>query len=304
MRIQRDAFTLVELLVVIAITGIVIGLLLPAVQAARESARRMQCSNNLHQMGLALHNYHDVHRGFPAGVVQPGFLLWTGSLLSFVEQGNLFNTLDVSQRWELPGTANAKACTTYLSIYRCPSTNAPRRTGIQGLPDRVPCCYLAVGSGTATRESGRVSNHVGLGRQDGLMFLNSSSKFASLVDGSSQSLAIGEALFGMQAIDDDLDATPQYIDHWYIGTSGIGKFIGPAWIEVSEAIGSTGVPLNGFFRDIFVDEKELGFASLHTGGCQFVFADGHVQFLSSRIDRQVYSGLGTIAVGEVINAWP
>ncbi len=304
MRSHKNGFTLIELLVVITIIGILVGLLLPAVQAARESARRMRCSNNLHHMGLALHNYHDLHRRFPAGIVQPNFLLWTGSLLPLVEQGNLFNTLDFSQPWETPGTANARACITYLSIYRCPSTNAPERTAIQGPPDRVPSCYLAVASGTATRESGNATDHPGLGMQNGLMFVNSSTKFASLLDGTSQTLAIGEALFGMVANENDLDSWAQYIDHWYIGTNGIGKFSGPAWNEVSEAIGSTGVPLNGFFKDVFIDEKEIGFASQHSVGSQFVFTDGHVQFLLETIDRRVYSALGTIAGGEVVNEWP
>lgn len=304
MRILKSGFTLVELLVVISIIGILVGLLLPAVQAAREAARRIQCSNNLHQMGLALHSYHDVHRRFPAGVVHPTFLLWTGSLLPFVERGNLFNTLDYNNRWEMAGTTNATACSTYLSIYRCPSTNAPERTAIQGPPDRVPCCYLAVASGTAMRESGNAADHLGKGPQNGLMFLNSSTNFASLLDGTSQTLAIGEALFGMEANSNDLDSVAQYIDHWYIGTNGIGKFFGPAWNEVSEALGSTGVPLNGFFRDVFIDEKEIGFASQHTSGSQFVFGDGHVQFLSESIDRRVYSAMGTVAGREVVSEWP
>ncbi|MCC7335524.1 MAG: DUF1559 domain-containing protein [Pirellulaceae bacterium] len=301
---QKNAFTLVELLVVIAIIGILVGLLLPAVQAARESARRMQCSNNLHQMGLALHNYHDTQRRFPAGIVQPSFLLWTGSLLPYLEQNNLFATLNFNARWESFGTSNAKACTTLLSVYRCPSTNAPEHSDIQGIRNRVPSCYLAVASGTATRESGGVPDHLGLSRQNGLMYLNSSSKFSSLSDGTSQSIAIGEALFGAEATENDLDYSAQYIDHWYIGTNGISKFNGVAWNEVSEAIGSTGVPINGIFKGVFIDEKEIGFASQHVGGSQFVFADGHVQFLADSIDRAVYSALGTIAGGEVVSLAP
>jgi prepilin-type N-terminal cleavage/methylation domain-containing protein/prepilin-type processing-associated H-X9-DG protein len=297
----KHAFTLVELLVVIAIIGILVGLLLPAVQSAREAARRMQCSNNLHQMGLALHNYHDTQRRFPAGIVQPNFVLWTGSLLPYLEQSNLFATLDFNKRWESVGTGNAKACATYLSVYRCPSTNAPESTSIQGIKNRVPSCFLAVASGTMTRESGNSANHLGLLRQNGLMFINSSSNFASLSDGTSQSLAIGESLFGDQASENDLDNSAQYIDHWYIGTNGISKLYSDGWNEVSEAIGSTGAPINGIFKGAFIDEKEMGFSSQHVGGCQFVFADGHVQFLSESIDRQTYSALGTIAGGEVVN---
>ncbi|MEZ6074537.1 MAG: DUF1559 domain-containing protein [Pirellulaceae bacterium] len=125
------------------------------------------------------------------------------------------------------------------------------------------------------------------------MYLNSSSKFSSLSDGTSQSIAIGEALFGSEATENDLDYSAQYItDHWYIGTNGISKFNGVAWNEVSEAIGSTGVPINGIFKGVFIDEKEIGFASQHVGGSQFVFADGHVQFLADSIDRAVYSALG------------
>ena len=103
-RLAKAGFTLVELLVVIAIVGILVSLLLPAVQAVREAARRLQCSNNFHQMGIALHNYHDIHRTFPSGVVEPSYVMWSGSLLPFLEQSNLYQTLDFSKRWEFPGT--------------------------------------------------------------------------------------------------------------------------------------------------------------------------------------------------------
>ena len=82
----------------------------------------------------------------------------------------------------------------------------------------------------------------------------------------------------------------------------VGDCGSPGLVEVSEALGSSGVPLNGLQLDIFIDEKEIGYNSLHTDGCLFAFADGHVQFLSAGIDRQLYSALGTIAAGEIVAA--
>jgi prepilin-type N-terminal cleavage/methylation domain-containing protein len=301
-RRTHRGFTLVELLVVIAIIGILVGLLLPAVQAAREAARRLQCANNLHQMGIALHNYHQTQRRFPPGVVEPNFVLWTGSLLPFIEQDNLFNSLDFSAGWSVAGSPNATACSVYISTYRCPSSDAPEHSSLQGIQDRVPSSYLAVGSGTANRESGDLPGHLGLARQDGLMYLNSSRKVAHVLDGTSNSLAIGEALFRPNVQGPDLTDVVQIVDHWYVGTDGLGRAVGmPGLGEVSEALGSTGVPLNGMELEIFIDEKEIGFSSLHVGGCLVVYADSHVQFISESIDRRVYSALGTIAGGEVIS---
>ena len=301
MRFSRQSgFTLVELLVVIAIIGILVALLLPAVQAAREAARRIQCSNNLHQMGIAMQSYHSAHRRFPAGIVHPNRTFWSGSLLPFLEQSNMFNGLDFSQAWDRPGTGNGLACTTILSVYRCPSSTAPERSSVQGIGGRVPSTYLGVASGIATRESGANPDHIGLPRRDGLFYVNSFNRMASILDGSSNSLAIGEALFRPDVIGLDLNRRSyQIVDHWYIGSDGVRQDY-RGMQEVSESIGSTGVPLNSVYRDIHIDAKELCFSSRHQGGCLFVFADGHVTFVSDSIDSVTYSRLGSIADGHPV----
>ncbi|MEM7474496.1 MAG: DUF1559 domain-containing protein [Planctomycetota bacterium] len=297
---RRQAFTLVELLVVIAIIGILVGLLLPAVQAAREAARRIQCANNLHQMGLALHNYHGAMRRFPAGIVEPNHTFWTASLLPHLEQNNLYRSLDFSKGWTDANPGNSQACATYLSVYRCPSGNSREHFSAQGVVNRVPSNYLCVGSGTDLHESGSVPEHLGLPFRDGLMFVNSQSDFASVTDGTSNSLAIGEALFRWEVQGPDLDGIlDQVVDHWYIGSDGVSQRQ-DGMREVSEAIGSSGVPINAVKKnDIWIDAKEICFSSMHTGGCQFVFADGHVAFLSEDMDSKVYSEIGTIGGGEV-----
>lgn len=300
-RLVRGGFTLVELLVVIAIIGILVGLLLPAVQAAREAARRIQCANHLHQMGIALHNYHSGMRRFPAGIVRKHSTFWSAGLLPYVEQDNLYNSLDFTEPWSVAYGPNAVACQTLIPVFRCPSSGAPRRSNSQGVPNRVPCTYLAVGSGTDTRESATSADHLGRYHRDGLMYLDSDHRMASITDGTSNTLAIGEALVKFEVIGFDLDVvSPQLLDHWYIGSQGIGPTTDNATREVSEALGSTGVPINSIFKDdIWVDAKEMCFSSHHTGGAQFVFGDSHVRFLSDGIDARVYSALGTIAGGEV-----
>ncbi len=294
------AFTLVELLVVIVIIAILIALLLPAVQAARESARRVQCSNNLHQMGLALQLYHGVHNRLPSGVVYPNRAMWTGLLLPFVEQQNLHSACDFGAPWIDALTANGRACATFLPVYRCPSSDVPQHVDIQGIRDRVPGAYLCVGSGTANRESGVEPKHMGRLEQDGALYVNSHVRLANFLDGTSQTVAIGESLFRANVTGPDHTGVVQIVDHWQIGTTDIASINSLGWLgEVSEAIGSTGVRINSFLNSsLFIDERELCFSSLHHGGAQFAFVDGHVSFVNETIDGSTYSALGTIARGE------
>jgi prepilin-type N-terminal cleavage/methylation domain-containing protein len=302
---QKNAFTLVELLVVIAIIGILVGLLLPAVQAAREAARRLQCSNNFHQLGIALNSYHDAHRRFPPAYVIPVRLMWSGCLLPQIEQGNLFNTLQFGEPWEVPNTPNGRACETYIATYRCPSSDAPDHVdGLSNLSNRVPNSYLAVASGTAKSESGFLPHNIGFPNQDGLMYTSSNNRVANVLDGTSNSVAVGEALFRPKITGPDLFGHIfQIVDHWYIGSDNqvLASVNPPLYQEFSEGMGSTGVPMNAINdSSLLIDERELCFSSLHHGGCLFVFVDGHVQFVSQSIDRSIYSAIGTIARGEVV----
>jgi hypothetical protein len=225
-------------------------------------------------------------------------------LLPQIEQGNLFNTLQFDQPWEVPNTPNGRACETYISTFRCPSSDAPERAGgFSNLDNRVPNSYLAVGSGTATCESGFVPENIGYPQQDGLLYLSSATRMASVLDGTSNSVAIGEALFRPAVTGPDLfNQVFQIVDHWYIGSDNqvLATSSPPLYQEFSEAMGSTGVAINAVNdASLLIDERELCYSSLHHGGCLFVFVDGHVQFVSQAIDRKAYSSLGTIARGEI-----
>lgn len=299
---RKQGFTLVELLVVIAVIGILVALLLPAVQAAREAGRRMQCGNNLHQLVIATHNYHEVHRRFP-----PGFLLenlatsprgpfWSSMLLPQLEQGPLFNTIEFGAPWDVDGSPNELACATFLSAFRCPSSTAAKHMTLQGITDRVPSNYLGCATGVASRESGpdpRASNF----NLDGIFYNSSDTRMADVLDGTSSTVAIGEAEFNINVQGIDYGGTIHIVDHWYIGSPSINPS------EVSETVGSTAVPVNAIFDpSAFIDAKELCFSSRHPGGAQVCFADGHVSMVHETIDAIVWAALGTRAHSEVAHA--
>ncbi len=289
-RSRPFAFTVVELLVVIAIIGVLVGLTLPAVQSAREAARRMQCANNLRQMGLALINHGDTLKRLPSGCelgtdIGSGYL-WTGQILPFMEQISLSNSLEPSHRWDLVGHPNFDAIRSMHGIFRCPSSAAPESYD-QVVERRVPCTYLACASGLTGRETGPGLLISDL-RMDGAMFINSRVKFRDFVDGLSNTLLVGESLFIPGRVGPDFENNIQIVDHWYIGSPSFYKQ------ETSEAMGSTAIPVNAWIRpDVFIEDCELGFSSRHTGLVQVLFADGHVQTISDGITAAAWSAMGT-----------
>jgi prepilin-type N-terminal cleavage/methylation domain-containing protein/prepilin-type processing-associated H-X9-DG protein len=181
----RRAFTLVELLVVIAIIGILIALLLPAVQAAREATRRMSCSNNLRQMGIGLHNYHAAHQCFPPGGIEPRTplkpagrqLAWSVFLLPFAEQQNVYAMLDTGKAFDSP--ANAAGAATVLSLYLCPST--PHQTLLHD--GRGACDYGGIYGERITSPNNPPK---------GAMLYDRAIRIAEITDGTSHTLLVSE----------------------------------------------------------------------------------------------------------------
>ncbi len=169
----------------LAIIGLLMSLLLPAVQAARESARRMSCTNNLRQMGIGLHNYHDTHKTFPPGGIEPRTplrprgrqLAWSVFLLPFVEQGPLYDHLDTNKAFDAP--ENAQAAATVLSLYICPSVPGAERL-VQG---RGPCRYGGIyGERITSRNQ----------PPKGVMLYDRAITIAEILDGTSSTLMVSE----------------------------------------------------------------------------------------------------------------
>lgn len=296
-------FTLVELLVVIAIIGVLVALLLPAVQAAREAARRSSCSNNLKQLGIAIHNYHDTHLVLPPGWVTTLGTGWSVYILPQIEQGPLHSTLrfntttSAASAWAVDGSPEETACGTYINILRCPSAAVPRNVSNQGIPLRVPATYRGVASSTADSDDPSTSTppanrHLERNDLEGIFIRNTSLKMADILDGTSNTFMVGESVWQ----DSTFNQNGNQMDFWYFGSPQISPTDST---EYSEHVGSTGVPYNA--RKIASTTgyvKELSFSSFHPGGAMFAFGDASVRFVPFTINYPVYQGLGSRDKGE------
>jgi prepilin-type N-terminal cleavage/methylation domain-containing protein/prepilin-type processing-associated H-X9-DG protein len=299
----RRAFTLVELLVVIAVIGILVALLLPAVQAAREAARRMSCTSNLRQIGVALHNYHDAWGNFPPAR-NPWPLVHSplARVLPYVEQENLQRLVDYKQPLSAP--ANVTASQTLLKLYICPSDGQPRvGTSLDGATN-----YVAnVGSGTEgyglIAAGDGVFNQVPLG-------------FRELIDGSSNTAAISESLIGSGAttpanspesrrrqrllVAGGNDTTPADCDAANGTWSGQR---GAKWIDghYGNSLYNHFYPPNPLTWDCgnASGNKSLSTArSMHPGGVNLLLADGSVHLYASNVELRVWRAISTRCGGE------
>ncbi len=273
------AFTLVELLVVIAIIGILIALLLPAVQAAREAARRMQCSNNEKQIGLGILNYHDTHLYFPPGTLGGGTSWsWSARILPFMECGIIHKQIDFDIPYNLVHKINNEAMKTFVPAYICPSAPEPYLISccgaIVGLEDTAETNYSAV----ATHRDGDDAYYARDPDGTGIMYLNSKTKIRDVTDGTSMTFLVAEC-----DLEQNDSYAPTSTQHW-----------GKIW--ASENRVTTAYGINSDLGHIHAPIR-----SHHPGGAQFLYADGHVSFLNETIEQALLQSLTTRNWGETID---
>jgi prepilin-type N-terminal cleavage/methylation domain-containing protein/prepilin-type processing-associated H-X9-DG protein len=301
----HSAFTLIELLVVIAIIAVLVGLLLPAVQKVREAANRMSCQNNLKQIGLALHNYHDSFRQFPPGGVTEGYCCgtksrgtWTVYLLPFIEQENLYKQYDFNAFNEDP--VNDFVRKQRIKTYICPSdinvrsTDRPASGPGNGL-QYAPGSYRAVSGKTDGR--GWFDNAEGLALpSDWKGVLHSVwpaqglnvENFASVLDGTSNTLVVGEY---------HTRTTNRRRTFWaYTYTS---------YNQSSVTIGQTRALLPDYDQCVAIgggggsNTCKRAFGSFHTNSINFLLGDGHVINISTSVDTVLLANMASAAGNEI-----
>jgi prepilin-type N-terminal cleavage/methylation domain-containing protein/prepilin-type processing-associated H-X9-DG protein len=305
---RRSGFTLIELLVVIAIIAVLIGLLLPAVQKVREAAARSQCQNNLKQLALAVHGYHDANQYFPVSAgpgynynpTSPNCWSWLARTLPYFEQGPLYNAMNISSSTQTINGAGANAAAVIKTLV-CPSTSG---TDGQARSDEAnigsnfnyggpavtvgPTCYKGVCGnnwawGTYTN-TGPTGNNNGLDAGNGIFFRTDYTrplKMTSITDGTSNTFMVGE----------DIPSMNVHCD-WVFFNHATGTCAIPP--NNAMQVGQPGYQNNTDWGDVY------SFRSYHTGGLQFAMADGHVTFISQTIDLTLYRNLATYSGGEVV----
>lgn len=290
-------FTLVELLVVIAIIGVLVALLLPAVQAAREAARRATCVNQIRQVALACLNFHDTNGHFPAGSDEQAFS-YLAQILPFHEQSNLHDLIDYDYSWH--DVENEQAVNTPMPIFKCPSVDELEITGlgppgngwnaqsnlrghyvgIMGARRSLACPapegdpytaeFCTSGGGVAT---------------NGMIYNKSEISFRQIADGSSNTFLIGEMSWS--------EVGPARA--WIVGSTPGGSYMYAAKnilypMNSAGRVGSTGIKNNN-----------VSLGSLHPGGAHFAMADGSAQFVIENIELDVYKSLASRTAGEVFD---
>ncbi|MES2793661.1 MAG: DUF1559 domain-containing protein [Planctomycetota bacterium] len=324
--VSRRGFTLIELLVVIAIIAVLIALLLPAVQQAREAARRTQCNNNLKQTGLALHNYHDTYNVFPPGsagalVGEYGYSFWVG-ILPYVDQANAYNRLStLGANFGNVGNdpTNGAVLNGVVPPHMvCPSSALPSRY----VGGEVPYCPAGIALVTYVGIMGNVdlqtSNNVlyGTSSSAGILHAGSKVNFRDITDGSSNTIVVGEQSDFSSDRQDILRSGPKYgawlganalnypgVDNmkWPVTGSGSACFnVSAVRYAVNYKPNSaTAISANGMN---FAGENNP-IQSAHAGGAFVLLADGHTKFLSESLNLQTLKDLAAKSDGNVLGEY-
>ena len=334
---RHPGFTLIELLVVIAIIAILIALLVPAVQKVRAAADRTTCMNNMKQIGLGLHGYHDANKVLPPGIARNSFMdsaasngkynatYWSYFILPYIEQGPIYDTIPFVA---LPDWTTGKylaAVQAVIPVFRCPATSDEltyATTTGGSIPNRVAISYAVNGSGhvgnpaSTLGGAGECILHMDDGsvisggfnnwgvynasnyRRDGAFYQNSIVRLSYVIDGTSNTIAAGERVRQLTTT----ALYPENQDEY--GTWAIGTMWAENHLEC--AIGSVGIPLNYNSQTT----SYVRFAASNTGGAfssrhpgevvVFAFLDGSVHTLDQTVSDAVRLALGTIAGGETL----
>lgn len=300
----RRGFTLIELLVVIAIIAVLIALLLPAVQQAREAARRTQCKNSLKQIGLALHNYHDTHLTFPPGVVIPLTAStastyprnagggasaatpswgWAAMLLPFMEQGNLHRLgagANVTLGEELAAITSGSTVSaqTSLPIYRCASDPGPELNDQTHFGASTPLAtsnYVAIIAHRWAGTDGAYPTSVwSPTKVTGAFFPNSRTRIGDITDGTSSTVAVSERAYSFRGVTPGAAVWAGCKDGWH--TRCVRDTFGATWAPINSIL--TGGP--------WAASSTTSLSSNHPGGVNVLLFDGSVRFMSDNINHQ------------------
>jgi prepilin-type N-terminal cleavage/methylation domain-containing protein len=316
---DRRAFTLVELLVVIAIIGILIGLLLPAVQVAREAARRLHCQNNLKQIGLAMQNYHTTYRTLPWGAKGGWGHSWTTDILPYMDQNGLWENTPQGERGSatgnIPESIKFRELSRFLvPAYRCPSQPGPTHfeESFDSISGRALNSYMGnagsdidVDNYSSTSPSFRRGMEAGNGVLRVADFVTNparpsehSIKFPAILDGLSHTLLVSETRYLAPYECSICDRFALYHPDFDKPTvDSQGRLLQGA--DFSEALASFKPGINLELETTTKEELEISVGSFHLGGVQVVLCDGSVHFLTESLDDSVRHAIGSRADKEV-----
>lgn len=298
---RTRGFTLIELLVVIAIIAVLIALLLPAVQQAREAARRSQCKNNLKQLGLAMHNYHDTFNTFAIGAMGHGSspsdlrICFFQSILPYVEQSAMYNQVNfAAPSWATMTTLGTTYATTntlimtQVPVFMCPTDpNSGKRqvsTGVRGFYSN----YLTVNGSTAMGNASTTQN--------GIFYIISSTRMRDITDGTSNTAMLAEILLTPESIYDGRGRVwESYDGNTFVST------LNPPNSTIADRIGQAcGDSVNPRIPCAATGSFQMAARSSHTGGVHMVLADGAVRFVSDNINTATWNNLGARNDGVVL----